>query len=57
MLLIYALLYFSAVMLTLLVAHIKVKRIKTLIQKHHEKEKSKEVETGKEDNDKDGTAT
>lgn len=57
MLLLYTLLYFSAVMLTLLVAHIKVKRVKTLIQKHHEKEKSKKVEAGKEGNDKNSSAT
>jgi hypothetical protein len=58
MLLLYALLYFSAVMLTLIVAHMKLKRIKTLIHKHNEKEKSKskEIEASKEGNDKINSA-
>jgi hypothetical protein len=53
MLLLYALLYFSAVMLTLVVAHIKVRRIQNLIRKHHgkEKTKSKENQAGKEGSD------
>jgi hypothetical protein len=53
MLLLYAILFFAAVVLTLIVAHIKVRRIKTLINRYHEKEKgkSKKIEASKEGND------
>lgn len=57
MLLLYTLCFLAAVMLTFVVQRIKIKRIKTLIDQYHEKEKAKENEAGKEGSDKDSTAT
>lgn len=55
MLLLYAIGWILGIILTLFTYYKKTKRFKSLISKVYGKEKSKEVEAGKEGNHKGGT--